>query len=93
MMEQIFMDRMFKIISLLIFCNLAFARTQVPFANTREPQRTIKDFGTYRAWSNGTYESSCNGYKNPTVFYKSYTGATGNGVYRIKPSSTTYDVY
>lgn len=30
MMGQIFMDRMFKIISLFIFCNLAFARTQVP---------------------------------------------------------------
>lgn len=48
--------------------------------------------GGYRAWSDGTYASSCQGYLTPNPPYV-YSGATGDGVYRINLSGTPTDVY
>jgi hypothetical protein len=47
----------------------------------------------YRAWSDGTYASSCKGYRTPTDSNYRYQGATGDGTYRVKPGSSTVDVY
>jgi len=47
----------------------------------------------YRAWSDGTYAASCKEYRTPTNTNYRYQGATGNGTYRIKPGSSTVDVY
>lgn len=40
--------------------------------------------GGYRTWADGSYAASCNDYLNPAA-PKSYTGSTGDGVYRIQP--------
>ncbi len=56
-------------------------------------QASLVNQGSYRSWADGTFAASCNGYKNPTGTY-SYAGATGDGVYRVKPDgSAAYDVY
>lgn len=43
----------------------------------------------YRTWGDGTMASSCNAYLNPTAPY-TYTGDTGDGLYRISVGGTTY---
>ncbi|KVP39835.1 Ig domain-containing protein [Burkholderia ubonensis] len=52
----------------------------------------VANMGSYRAWSDGTYAASCQGYLSPSAPYV-YSGATGDGVYRIKVSGSTMDVY
>lgn len=54
----------------------------------------VKNQGSYRTWSDGTVAASCKGYMSPTA-PNVYQGATGDGVYRIKPagSSSTVDVF
>jgi hypothetical protein len=52
----------------------------------------LQQFSGYRAWTDGSLAASCNAYRNPTGAYR-YLGATGDGVYRIKPGSTPVDVY
>jgi hypothetical protein len=47
----------------------------------------------YRAWSDGTYAASCKEYRTPSNSNYRYQGATGDGTYRIKPGSSTVDVY
>lgn len=47
-------------------------------------------------YMDGSFADSCNQYKNQSSGNYTYTGNTGSGTYRIKPSSsvaTTYDVY
>jgi hypothetical protein len=54
---------------------------------------TILAEGGTRTWSDGTYAASCYGYIAPTG-NRSYSGATGNGIYRIQPSAgAVQDVY
>jgi hypothetical protein len=52
----------------------------------------VKNMGSYRSWSDGTYAASCQAYLAPSAPY-SYTGATGDGVYRISVGGATMDVY
>lgn len=53
----------------------------------------IKNFGTYRSYNDGTFAKSCLLYKGNNSPYQ-YIGDTGDGIYRIKPdSSTPFDVY
>lgn len=62
----------------------AFAVSGVPIA----------DFGGYRAWGDGTYAQSCEGYIRSGSPQRPYTGATGDGVYRISPpGSVPFDAY
>ncbi len=51
----------------------------------------VKDFGGYRAWSDGTTASSCLAYLTGAGG-KSYTGATGSGVYRLTINGTSKNV-
>lgn len=51
----------------------------------------VKDFGSYRAWSDGTTAASCLAYKNGGGG-KAYSGATGNGVYRITVNGAVKNV-
>ncbi|WP_434716025.1 Ig domain-containing protein [Paraburkholderia sp. A3RO-2L] len=44
----------------------------------------------YRTWGDGTMASSCNAYLNPTSPY-TYTGNTGDGLYRISVGGATYN--
>ncbi|MDP2090299.1 MAG: fibrinogen-like YCDxxxxGGGW domain-containing protein, partial [Candidatus Gracilibacteria bacterium] len=39
-----------------------------------------------RNWSDGTFATNCNGYRNPGLG-KSYSGSIGDGIYWIKPNS------
>lgn len=55
------------------------------YALTVDPVTSIKNFGTYRAWSDGTYGASCQGYKAPAAGF-TYGGDTGDGVYKIQPA-------
>ena len=41
----------------------------------------------YRTWADGSVATSCNGYRNPTQSKYRYTDATGDGLYRIQPTS------
>jgi len=52
----------------------------------------LKQYSGYRAWSDGSLAASCKEYRNPAGNYR-YLGATGDGVYRIKPGSSAVDVY
>jgi hypothetical protein len=52
----------------------------------------VKNMGSYRAWSDGTYAPSCAAYLTPSAPY-TYSGATGDGVYRISYGGSTMDVY
>jgi hypothetical protein len=56
---------------------------------------TIKNYGTYRAWADGTYAKSATEYLYPTDPKYAYQGDTGDGVYRIQPiaGGSTIDVY
>ena len=48
--------------------------------------------GTSRNFADGSFAASCNGYINPPSGY-AYTGtAIGDGVYTIRPATTTFDV-
>lgn len=42
--------------------------------------------GTYRSWSDGTYATSCNGYRTGAGGHVYGGAAAGDGVYRIKPT-------
>lgn len=93
MTGQITMVHIFKIISLLFIVLQVSARVQTPFGMMyNKPPINIQNFGSYRGWSNGTAASSCNAYRNPATGFL-YTGATGDGVYRINVAGTNYDVY
>jgi hypothetical protein len=52
----------------------------------------LSQFSGYRAWSDNTYAASCNAYLNPTAGHL-YSGATGNGVYRLQTGGTVTDAY
>lgn len=52
---------------------------------TRPPVGIVLQAAGYRTWADGTYATSCNGYRNPSA-PNAYTGSTGDGVYRIQPS-------
>lgn len=54
-------------------------------------QAIVADGGS-RQWSDGTIASTCKGYRNPAPGY-AYSGAIGNGTYKIKPGSQALDVY
>jgi hypothetical protein len=43
----------------------------------------------YRTWGDGTMASSCNAYLNPSAPY-TYTGDTGDGLYRISVGGSTF---
>ncbi|MBU9200070.1 putative Ig domain-containing protein [Burkholderia multivorans] len=55
-------------------------------------QANVVNNGSYRAWSDGTYAKSCQAYLSPSAPYV-YSGATGDGVYRINPAGNPIDVY
>ncbi len=52
----------------------------------------IGQYSGYRAWADGSLATSCNGYRNPTGL-KGYTGATGDGVYRVQLAGGAQDLY
>lgn len=54
----------------------------------------IVDKGGYRTYSDNTMARSCLAYLQPTDTTYAYQGATGNGVYRVKPTNgAAMDVY
>ena len=53
---------------------------------------SIKQFSGYRAWADGTYATTCNGYRTPGAPHL-YQGATGDGVYRISAGGQLTDVF
>jgi hypothetical protein len=56
-------------------------------------QATIVTNGSSRTWADGTYATACKGYLNPSTYY-TYSGSTGTGLYRVKPSGgSVMDVY
>lgn len=57
-----------------------------------DAQRTVADYGTYRAWSDGSYATSCNAYRTATGSAL-YAGATGSGTYRLSVGGNTLDAY
>jgi hypothetical protein len=65
---------------------------------TPSPDRVVDlDAAGHRRWSDGSYATSCNSYKNPGSTFK-YIGATGDGVYRIDPdgaagATVPFDAY
>ena len=57
----------------------------------------VKNFGSYRAWADGTYAPSAEAYRRPSGGYE-YRGDIGSGVYRIDPDGRDgpiepFDVY
>lgn len=91
-----------KIGSLFLLMFPIFAMAQIVpigmFKNKVSGDVEILDFGTFRAFADGTYARSCKEYRNPTKAKYKYQGATGDGVYRIDPdgyasgSLAAYDV-
>lgn len=58
----------------------------------------VKNFGTYRAWADGSYAPSAELYRRPVNCPYQYKGETGSGIYRIDPDGRSgpiqpFDVY
>ncbi len=70
-----------------IVCNAGFSLVG------SDCKRNIVAYDGWKRWSDDTYATSCNKYKNPTGNY-TYTGAVGDGVYWIKPDANApFKVY
>ncbi len=70
-----------------IVCNAGFSLVG------SDCKRNIVAYDGRKRWSDDTYATSCNKYKNPTGNY-TYTGAVGDGVYWIKPdTNAAFKVY
>jgi len=54
--------------------------------------RTVKTSGGVRYWSDGTYSPTCKAYRNPPAGY-SYSGDTGDGLYRLSYAGGTMDAF
>ena len=58
---------------------------------------TVALSGSTRTWSNGAVANSCKGYFTPTSSGYTYSGSTGDGVYKIDPDGVgaiaQFDVY
>ena len=79
------------IVSVLLFSGSAQANH---FGLQFNAQRIIVSNGSSRIFSDGTMAESCLQYLSPASKYYKYTGATGSGVYTIKPSgSSSVSVY
>ncbi|KVP17034.1 Ig domain-containing protein [Burkholderia ubonensis] len=70
----------------------AYKSASTTHAYTVPVVAAVQQLSGYRAWSDGTYAASCKDYRTPSGNYR-YQGATGDGVYRIKPGSAVLDVY
>lgn len=53
----------------------------------------LAQFSGYRAWEDGTFAQSCEGYIRPTAAEHVYAGVTGDGVYKVQPAGTPVNVY
>ncbi len=49
--------------------------------------------GSGRKWSDNTFATSCNGYRNPASGNYTYSGLTGDGIYTVKPAGSEINVY
>ncbi len=56
----------------------------VSLSGTGLASLTVASFGSYRAWSDGSFAQSCAQYRAPSAGH-SYSGSVGDGVYRIQP--------
>lgn len=66
----------------------------VPTDPFPEGAGTLALYGGHRAWSDGALARSCADYRYPSSSGYRYTGATGDGVYRIRPAGQpAADVY
>lgn len=54
------------------------------------PNYEIKDYGSYKAFSNGKYARTCKEYLNPINVRYRYKGSIGDGTYRISPDGVNY---
>lgn len=55
-------------------------------------RKSIKAFSSYRAWSDGSFASSCLDYLQPSAADNAgYSGDTGTGLYRLKVGSAVFD--
>lgn len=75
-----------------LLISLFYSFTMRRFIIKKPSNINIVNYGSYRGWSNGTYPSTCDAYKNPVSGY-SYSGATGDGIYRITLNGSPVDVY
>lgn len=83
------------IVFILISITLSSVTTHANHVGLFFARRTagVKNFGSYRAWGDGSFGSSCLSYINPSEpRYHYYNGATGTGVYRIKVAGVISDV-
>jgi Fibrinogen beta and gamma chains, C-terminal globular domain len=80
-------------IGIALFSLSSFAQVFIPFGFWKPG--FIHNFGTYRAYTDGTYAISCDRYRNPTSSTYHYDGNTGDGTYRIQPVAHifAFDVY
>lgn len=62
-----------------------------PNPQEQQPATLVLAAEGYRSWNDGTYAENCKSYRNPVKH--AYTGATGDGVYRILIGTTPVDVY
>lgn len=65
--------------------------SSTPSTPAPPPAIEIKINGTGRSFTDNTYATSCKGYFSPPNGY-AYSGATGDGVYTIRPATTAFDV-
>lgn len=68
------------------------ARTEQSYTMQVLPARDIIEANGYRAWRDGTYASSCKAYLDGESGF-TYTGDTGNAVYRVQIGADVVDTY
>lgn len=81
--QMCYMNIMKKLIVLLLFGVIPFLFGFAWKFNFLKSQIGIKNFGTYNAYSDGTYAKSCDEYRNPTNTKYAYIGSIGDGVYKL----------
>lgn len=54
-------------------------------ATSPTSKASVALYGTYRAWSDGTYAPSCEAYLHPRSSAQVYEGAIGSGIYAVRP--------
>ena len=80
--------------ALILICPLISSANHFGLFFGKKRDRIITQAAGFRNWSNGDTAKSCFGYRYPNTSGLSYSGATGDGVYRINPGGTgNIDVY
>jgi len=69
-------------------CNITVGNYSFIWNITTKEVFNISETLGVKSWSDSTYATNCNEYRNPSNNSYNYSGSTGNGIYRIDPDKS-----